>query len=273
MCVNGWPLLCLHRDDPHPGEGGGWSEQFVRHESQLMRIPDDITDEQAVLLDPLGSAAHAVLRRPPAAHERVIVIGCGAIGLSMILSLRALATEVKIIALARYPFQSEHARAMGADEVLSGEARELYPQLAQALETEVLAAGRTNQLLHHGADVVYDAVGNGESLHHALRWTRPRGTVVVEGINPHPATLDRSAIWLRELEILGAHGHGRENYQGKELHTFELVLGWIREKRIKPDALITHRFPLREYRSAIRIAEGKACSSATKVLLELCPDG
>ena len=46
--------------------GGSWGPYFVAHESQLYRVPDEIDDETAVLVDPIAGALHAVLRRKPA---------------------------------------------------------------------------------------------------------------------------------------------------------------------------------------------------------------
>lgn len=271
MCRQGLPLLCLRRDGflPPLSHGAGWSESMVRHESELIPIPNDITDDQAVLLDPLGCSAHAVLRRPPEAGEAVIVIGGGTIGLGMILALKALALPIRIIAVAKYAHQAVQARAMGAHGVLQYSSGRLYEELAAELGTEVFGRGRNNRLLQYGAAVVYDAVGSGETLHHALRWTRPRGAVVLEGIAPRPAPLDRSVIWLRELNVIGAHGHGWEHYEGRRLHTFNLIMDWIRQGRLSVEGLISHRYPLKDYRQAIRTAAAKAGSAATKVLLQM----
>jgi threonine dehydrogenase-like Zn-dependent dehydrogenase len=271
MCARGLTLLCLHRDESRLelSDGGGWAHQLIRDETQWMPVPDEISDEEAVLIEPLACSAHAVLRRLPPKEGNVVVIGCGTIGLGMILVLRALATSARIIALAKHSFQLDQARTFGADVVLTGNLEDHYDSLARELNTEILGSKRKNRLLRGGVDVVYDAVGTGDSLQHALRWTKPRGAVVLEGINPYPAVADRSAIWLRELEIIGAHGHGRENALQPEQHTFELVMNWIREKRLKPAGVVTHRFCLKDYAEAIRAAEAKGSSHAIKVVFDL----
>ena len=273
MCERGLPLLCLNRDaaGQELGWGAGWSEEFLRPASQLLPLPGDVTDEQGVMIEPLASSLHAVLRRMPSPGDPVVVLGCGVIGLGMILALRALSIPLRIVAIARHPVQAERARAMGADEVLPYGVRDLYEQLATALGTKVLARGLRNRLLHEGAAVVYDAVGSGESLYHALRWTRPRGAVVVAGITPRPAPTDCTVIWLREVDLVGSHGHGLEQFEGRTIHTFQLVLEWFRQRRLASSGLVTHRFPLEQYREAIRAADRKAMSGAGKVLLEM-PD-
>ena len=59
---------------------GGWSDAMVVHRSQLHAVPDAVSDEAAVLVEPF-SVACAVLARPPAAGEAVLVIGAGTLGL------------------------------------------------------------------------------------------------------------------------------------------------------------------------------------------------
>lgn len=271
MCRQGLPLLCEHRDEftPELGWGAGWSESFIRHESQLLPIPDEISDEQAVLIEPLACSVHAVLRCVPLPEETVVVIGCGTIGLGMILALRALAIPLRIIAIAKHSYQPSQARAAGADVVLQSSSVNLYDDLARELDTTVLARGKANRMLQSGAAVVYDAVGSGATLRHAMRWVRPRGTVVLEGISPAPAPSDCTPIWLREVNVIGAHGHGLENFDGRRLHTFELVMDWIKARRLVANGLISHRYGLSDYKKAIRTAAGKSSSEATKVILEM----
>lgn len=271
MCERGLPLLCLKRDEflPSPDLGAGWSEQFLRHENQLFAVPDDISDEQAVLIEPLSCAIHAVLRRPPAAGDTVLVIGCGMIGLGIIASLKAQAKSVRVLAIAKHSYQVEKASAMGADLVLESAEGDLYHRLASALGTEVRARGSRNRLLRNGADIVYDAVGSSDTLQDALRWTKPRGAVVMEGFTSRPSPADCTPIWFREIDLIGSHGYGIEHYQGRKVHSFELAIEWIRQGKLRVQGLITHRHPLLDYKQAIRAADGKPASKATKVVLEM----
>lgn len=274
MCEQGFPLLCLNRDNivPNLATGAAWSEQFVRHESQLIPVPDQVSDEQAVLVEPLACSVHAVLRRVPSPGDTVVVIGCGTIGLGIILVLRALSIPIRIIALFKHAYQASMALTMGADSALAYRPEDLYDQLAVELGTIVLAKGVNNRLLHQGASIVYDAVGSSDTLQHALRWVRARGAVVIQGITPKPRPSDCTPIWLREVDLVGSHGFGMEHCEGKSIHAFALVLDWIREKRLVPDQMITHRYPLWDYKSAFRTTNGKCNSKATKVIFEMGPD-
>ena len=77
-CVAGNYSLCERGNLPGPQPfGGGWSEEMLLHEQQLFRVPADINDMQAVLLEPSAVAVHAVLRHLPQAGDHVLIIGAG----------------------------------------------------------------------------------------------------------------------------------------------------------------------------------------------------
>src|SRR6185369_13721622 len=99
--------------------GGGWARAMVAHHSQLHPVPDDLSDERAVLVEPLATAVHTAGRARVTPGDRVLVIGSGAIGLFTLLALRAYTPAAHITVVAKYRRQVELAKAFGADEVLS----------------------------------------------------------------------------------------------------------------------------------------------------------
>jgi len=80
--------------------GGGWGTQMFAHESQLHPVPDEIPDQAAVLVEPLSCAVHGVLKAQIPEGSRVLVIGCGSIGLLTIAAIRGFAPMCTIIAIA-----------------------------------------------------------------------------------------------------------------------------------------------------------------------------
>jgi 2-desacetyl-2-hydroxyethyl bacteriochlorophyllide A dehydrogenase len=269
FCRRGLYALCRARED-HPvpdALGGGWSERFLRHESQLFPIPDDVPDEIAVLFEPVACSLHGVLRRPPRDGERVLVVGAGMIGLGVVAALRALRGNFSLAVLARHGFQAERAHAMGADNVI-GRSDDDYESLAAALGTRVQGRRRNNRALREGFDLIYDTVGSGRTLHHALRWTQPRGSIVLIGVDLIPAMIDQAPIWLREISVHGVLGHGAESWDSARVHTYQLVCDWHRSGRLPFDRLLSYRFPVRDYRRAIETAASKSATQAIKVALD-----
>src|SRR5690554_147046 len=93
--------------------GGGWSQEMVVHPSQVVDVPDDLTDAQAVLIEPVACAVHAARQ---VADETVVVVGAGALGLLTIAALRSLdRVRSTLVATAKYPEQRRWAKELGAD--------------------------------------------------------------------------------------------------------------------------------------------------------------
>ena len=248
------------------GVGGGWGDGYTVHESDLYLCPDDITDEQAALVEPMSIALHAVLRRPPGMRDNVLVIGAGIIGLLTLQAVRAVSPDSTITVMAKYPHQSEMARQCGADEIL--DPSEGYAGMAQRFGVDYYTSPLNKGMFLGGFDMIFDCVGNANTIEDSLRWTRAAGTVVVVGINFDRFRLDLSPVWLQEVDLIGSYLHSSDTWFGERRHTYDWVIKLLREGKFRADGLITHRFPFEEYRKAIDIATSKASSASIKVVFE-----
>ncbi len=249
--------------------GGGWSEEMLIHEQHLFQIPATLNDEQAVMLEPTAVAVHAVLRRLPKAGERVLIIGAGTIGLSILQIVRALAPQSEISVLARHPFQVERATRLGAAHIIYP--YDAYVGIKRATQAKLYQGNLGNQTLSGGYDIIYDTVGHRKTLHHALRWTRAQGTIVLVGIDLHMMHLDLTPIWFQEINLLGSTSHGMETWPDNDIiqrSTFSIALELMEQGRIAPEQLITHHFALNNYKHALLTTTHKAESRAIKVLFD-----
>jgi len=116
--------------------------------------------------------------------------------------------------------------------------------------------------------VIYDCVGSGATIEDSLRWARAGGAVVLVGIDLERVKLDLNAIWYQEVDLIGSKGHGMEEWQGERRHSFEWVIRWIREGKLKGDGVITHRFPFEDYRRAVATSLNKRDARPIKVIFE-----
>ena len=248
--------------------GGGWSSAFVAHESQLHRVPDAVPDEAAVLVEPLSCAIHAVLEALPEEGSSALVVGCGAIGLLTIAALRAFAPSAAITAVAKYPHQRELALALGAEHVATPGERG-YRQLGQLSggSSHPLPLGRPAVL--GGFDVAFECTGSPGGLEDAIRWTRSQGRLVLAGM-PSEGRFDLAPLWYQELRVSGAYGYSLERNGGSRVKTFDMALRMLSEDgwadRLAP--MLTHRFPLAQYKRAVAAAMRSGRSGAVKVAFD-----
>jgi D-arabinose 1-dehydrogenase-like Zn-dependent alcohol dehydrogenase len=239
------------------------------NEQQLFRIPPQMEDEQAVLLEPTAVALHAVLRRLPRAGEKVLIVGAGTIGLLTLQAVRALAPQAEVSVMARHGFQVEQATRLGAAHILYG--RDSYESIERVTGGKLYNGVLGNKMLLGGYDVIYDTVGAPQTVHDSLRWVRARGTVVMIGVSLHRMKLDLSPIWHQEVSLIGTMGHGTEIWPlgtDQTRPTFAIAADLITNGLIHPEKLITHRFALSNYREALQTAMDKKNSRAIKVVFD-----
>jgi len=254
-------LVGYNRDLP-----GTWAEFFAVPETLLEPIPQGVSDEEAVLADPLVCALHGLLRAAPRPGETALVIGAGAIGLCLIAGIRALGFSPRVLVQSRYAFQSELAKKMGADEILPAGPAGLR-RLAEITSARVLKPRLGPPVLEGGVDLAYDCVGSPASLDAALRAVRTRGRVMMIGAIGPVSGLDLAPLWFREITLLGVYGGGTEEFQGERISTLRLALKLMAEKKLDLRPLLTHVFPLSRFQDALRIALHHPRHQSIKVAL------
>lgn len=269
MCAQGEVHFCLNRSQhPWHGLGGGFGDTYLTHELAVHPCPPSLTRDQAVLVEPLSVGVHSVLRHSPKPGDKVLIIGMGMIGLSVLLALKAACPEVDVTVLARHPFQAELSERLGAQHILSG--RDGYQAVARLTGGTFFSAPLNKGLVTGGFDLVYDCVGNESTLNNSLRWTRAGGTVVLIGAHMAPMTkVDLSLIWYHQVRLVGVVAHGLDELRGQTKHSYDWVYDFYSHGLLNIDGLITHRFPLADYRSAIRAASAsKGRQQAIKVMFD-----
>jgi threonine dehydrogenase-like Zn-dependent dehydrogenase len=270
-CREGSVLLCENQaaGRGHVPIGGGWGDRMVVHETQLYRPPLPLSDEAVALLEPASVGLHAVCRALPRLGSRVLVVGCGIVGIAVTQALRALAPEVAVIVLARHRFQADALVAtcssLRQEDVLVG--ADGYEVTGRATGAAFYQAGFGSKMLLGGFDSVFDCVGTSRTLTDSLRWVRAGGTVVAVGIQYKMYKVDLSPLYYQEINLLGSWGYGQEEWGGLRLETFELAARLVERGDLVLDGLVTHRFPLGNWREAVAVFAEKKDSHAVKVAL------
>jgi len=254
--------LGFHTDLP-----GGWAERIIAHESQLFPVDDSMTDQTAVLIEPIAIGMHAALGMRPFGPGPILVIGSGPIALGSIWALRAVGFHGEIVAQIKRGHEARIAKTLGASHVVSpgDEARAaLVDTGAQAympiVGDEVYAGG--------GFPVIFDCVGSRQTIRQSMYYAAPRGRIVMLGCAAEISKLDLTFLWARELNVKGFVGYGAEDWQGERPHTFQITHDMLLESGAPVEEMVTHVFPLGEYRDALSTAANRRRTGSIKVVFD-----
>ena len=255
--------------------GGGWSTSgLVAHSSQLYGVPAALSDEDAVTVEPVACAVHAVLGAPIAEGDVVAVLGAGTLGLLVTAAVSHIATTGRcpspsaLLVGARYAHQQRLARELGCTEALPPD------QLPRAVRrhTRSLSYGGASGMtatLSGGADVVIDCVGSAESIAQSLAMVRPRGTVALVGM-PGKVSVDLAPLWHREVRLAGAYAYGTEGGgagPGSGVSTFTLALELA--EALGTGRLVSAIYPLTRFEEAVAHAGAAGRRGAVKIAFDV----
>ena len=254
--------------------GGGWSQSVLAHQSQLHLVPDDISDEAAVLLEPFACALHGVLKAQHPVEgicnpdSSICIIGGGTIGLLTVAALRTLGHRNRIIIFAKYPHQQQLARELGADDVLSPNSVR-YAAFSELTGAASHQPELGQQVLIGGVDVTFDCIGSSVTIDDALRFTRAGGEVILVGMPGIPKNVDWTSIWYKQLHVTGAYTYGLETHSEEEIHTFTLGMRLLQKMETHLRPLVSTLFPLEDYKRAIQTALNTGKTATVKTAFDL----
>jgi threonine dehydrogenase-like Zn-dependent dehydrogenase len=240
--------------------GGGWGPEMVAHECQLVPLPDDLTDEQAVLVEPMACAVHAVGGN---SDTETVIIGAGTLGL---LTLAAIAHgydpdhPTPILVAARYPHQQTIAKAIAATARIEHFTVTTPPKLA-SMARLLSGSHLAGDQLTGGFDRVIDCVGSSESITQAIQVVAPGGQIDLVGMSGD-VSLDLTSVWHREVSLRGRYAYRRED--------FDTAIDIIR--RFDLGRLVSATYPLDEHVDAIAHAAAAGRRGAVKIAFDLRKD-
>jgi L-iditol 2-dehydrogenase len=210
---------------------GAFSEYVIAPERNLIRVPDNVSLEEAAMTEPAAVALHAVRRANLRLGDTVAIFGLGPIGLMVAQWVRAMgASTVALFDI--LPEKLELARKLGFTHVFDSR------QSEAVAATSELTSGR-------GVHVAIEAAGVPPTMLAALQVTRRAGRVVLLG-NPAaevklPAALI-SQLMRREIDILGTWNSDFSVYGDDD--DWRTVLDAMASGTLNLKPLITHRVPL-----------------------------
>jgi threonine dehydrogenase-like Zn-dependent dehydrogenase len=213
-----------------------------------------------VLVEPAACAVHGALSAPAPAGGVAAVIGAGTLGLLAVAALRSLVADAEqVIVGARYAHQRRLATALGATAVAGP--GELGRAVRRATGTSMLATGQ----LTGGAGLVLDCVGSAASLTEALALAAPGATIVLLGM-PGPTNVDLTALWQREITLVGSYTYGPEPAADGR-HSFDLAFELAARSGL--ERLLSATYSLDRFPEAMEHAASAGRRGAVKVAFDL----
>ena len=226
-CRKGRLNACRYNKTLGVQQDGGLAEEIVLPSAKLI-VNDTLPARRLALVEPLSVGFHAVARGRVEASDRVVVIGCGMIGMGAIIGAVSRGAEVLAIEI------SAEKRAIAAS---FGAARTVDPTTENVLAVVEEWTGGD------GADVVLEAVGLPETFTQAIDLVCYAGRVVYIGYSKKPVTYDSKYFNLKELDIMGS--------RNATMGDFHDVIAHLETIEDKADALISKMFPFDEAEEAL----------------------
>jgi len=226
-------------------EPGALAEYCVLPAENCFAIPDSMTLDQAVLAEPLSVGLYAVRLAELTPNLAVGILGSGPIGLSVLLAAKAVAPG-RAYVTDLIDRRLAAARTCGADWTSNAAAADVVHQML-AREPD-------------GLDVVFECSGDPRCIDQAMAALKPGGLLVIVGI-PAQQRVDFDVHVMRRKELTFKNVRRQRGCVAP-------VIELIADRRLNPDPMLTHRFPLSAAAQAFELVAGYG-DGVIKAVIEL----
>ena len=222
-CRNGHSNICAEVGGIGLGANpGGYADFLKVMPDQMMKLPDEVSLQDASLLDPFSTAFRAIRLSGFRMRDTALVMGAGPIGLCVIQQLKLAGARVLVVT-EMVERRAKAAKAAGADVVLDPNKDDVLGEL------EKLTGGI-------GVDYVFECVGVPDTTQEAFRLVRRAGKVVFVGVCMEPATV-MPVFWLiKEVSMQATMGFSRSE--------IETSLDLLHKGALTSDGLVTETVTL-----------------------------
>jgi threonine dehydrogenase-like Zn-dependent dehydrogenase len=230
MCASGLRNHCrARRVIGISGRDGCFAEQIVVPELNLHPVPDDVTDEEAVFVEPLAAALQVIHQVSIEPRMQVAVLGDGRLALLAAMVLQRIGC--KLLVVGKHP-----------------------EKMTQFERRHIVCKPQSEIRLAADQDVIVECTGRPEGLALALRMVRPRGRIVLKSTYARGEPLDLSPMVVNEVTVIGSRCGG-----------FPEAISLLARREVEVGSMIWRTFRLGQFEKAVAEA---AKPRAMKVLLK-----
>ena len=221
LCLKGRTNICPHKKSLGINLDGGFSEEFVISSKYILPVPDELSNEKAVLIEPLAVVVHAVKKVTITKDSSVAIVGCGGEGLLAASLVYHLGAQVTVIDI--NPNKLNLVRNIG-------DVRFANPQ----------------DVTDEAFDIVIEAAGVKNSVEQAVQLVKSGGSMIIIGLTQE-ANFPVVQIVRKELNI---HGAIIYNFPDDYLDTIE----FLKDPGFNVNPIISKIMPVTEYKEAFENA-------------------
>lgn len=248
FCRKGMPNFCPNGQAVGYDINGGWADYYVTPENMLIRIPDNVSFEEAAMMEPTNVVCQALIVRNSVKPGDVVLIqGCGTIG--MISGMVAKAIGAKTVIMTgtnideeiRLPIANKINAIDFVINVQKTDLKELTDQLTEG----------------KGVDVIVEASGNDRAIYGMTDVLRKTGNIVVLGeASKEEIPLRWNQLVFKACNVLFCFGEVYEAWM--------IARSLMEAGRLELEKIVTHKLPLKDFREGLELLESK---KGLKVLL------
>ena len=237
LCRGGWYNLCPERKTIGYWYDGVFTDYVIVPEGAVHLIPSGISLTSAAMTEPLACVTHAIsdlCELKP--MDVALVTGPGSIGLMAAQTAKAYGATVVLSGAGVDEERLELARSLGIDRTVS-------------IEKEDLAGVLDGITGGAGPDAVFECSGAPAAINSAIRLVKKRGWYVQIGLPGKPVMFDLEALNYREIKMSGSLGSRKQSWR--------MALALQQSGKVRLEPLVTHKFPVTEWREAFDVFEKK----------------
>ena len=224
--------LCRNYNYLGSRRDGGFAEYVAVPDWNLIELPDNVSYEEAAMMEPMAVAVHAMRRVQMQKSDTVVIYGLGTIGMLLFLFLKDAGVD-NILVIGNKDFQKNTILKFGLDEKFYCDSK-----------IQNVSEWMMQQTDKRGADVFFECVGRNETVSQAVDLTAPMGRICMVG-NPYSdMTLEKSIYWKILRNQLTITGTWNSSFTHQENDDWHYVLDRLAQNKFSPKKIISHKWNL-----------------------------
>jgi 2-desacetyl-2-hydroxyethyl bacteriochlorophyllide A dehydrogenase len=246
-CLRGQYNVCQNLTVQGFVANGSAQEYFVVTEDRIVEVPDNMTYEQAALIEPAAVGAHSTIRAGDLSGKNIVVAGSGTIGNLIAQFAIARGAKKVLLTTAKSDFRLQIAKECGIAET-ANLSKESFPDALKRVFGD------------EGFQVGFEAAGAQGAVTDLIAGVENGGTVIIVGVFEENPVVNMGFLGEHELNVLGSMMYRHEDY--------EEAVRFIAEEKVITAPLITSRFPFDQYLDAYYFIE-KQGDKSLKVMIDV----